>query len=193
MLILSQEGEQWAPIPDPADGLRPWLWVNFSPEKFLSRTSPFPSLASQAMPALTCFSGFPGTKFMEVIQGCWPIRWGVWTSEVCWHAAGARLGWGLMVGDRPVWNAWVTPREQQNQQQGDQYTVPAPGALLFIQKKFNMQKTKLVLANGPLAFGNSRPELWPDPFHHCGALLTAEVFLQAKLTLPSNCRSLRQF
>ena len=50
-----------------------------------------------------------------------------------------------------------------------------------------MQKTKLVLANGPLAFGSSRPEPWPDPFHHCRALLTAEVFLQAKLTLPSNC------
>lgn len=51
----------------------------------------------------------------------------------------------------------------------------------FYFKKFNVQKSKLVLANGPLAFGNSRTEPWPDPFHHCGALLTAEVFLQAKL------------
>lgn len=69
---------------------------------------------------------------------------------------------------------------------------PLEHSYLF-KKKFNMQKTKLVLANGPLAFGSSRPEPWPDPFHHCRALLTAEVFLQAKLTLPSNCRSLRQF
>lgn len=29
-----EEGGQWAPITDPADALRPWLWVNFSPEKF---------------------------------------------------------------------------------------------------------------------------------------------------------------
>lgn len=50
----------------------------------------------------------------------------------------------------------------------------------FYFKKFNCKK-QTGPVNGPLAFGNSRTEPWPDPFHHCGALLTAEVFLQAKL------------
>lgn len=64
----------------------------------------------------------------------------------------------------------------------------------YLVNKNSTCKSKLVLASGPLEFGNSRSESWPDPFfHHCGALLTADISLQAKLPFNQTSVSFQKY
>lgn len=99
---LNQKGRNpWGTIPDPTDGIGPWIWVHFS--CISSRAPSFSSPPFRQQPAFhTSFLISCDKGGRDDPRGCWPVSWYVWTSKACWHSCTALgQGWG-----RPVWNAW---------------------------------------------------------------------------------------
>lgn len=65
---LSQKGtDPWGTIPDPTDGIGPWIWVHFS--SISSRTPSFSFPPLRQCQLSTHLSWFPVTKVVEMIPG----------------------------------------------------------------------------------------------------------------------------
>lgn len=149
---LSQKGRNpWGTIPDPTNGIGPWIWVHFS--CISSRTPSFSSPFIRQCQLSTRLSWFPVTKVVGMVPGA------------------ADQSAGMCELQRPVDTAarpWARGRaglsEMLESSRRSGRETNKPSQLLGHCYLGNKNATCKSKSNGPLEFGNHIPESSSDLF-----------------------------